>query len=101
MTTKAKDNVMQFLKAMVDKHPEGAIIRLYSLDAFNEYCIWAGENNVIVNIKIETFNENDMNVTRFGVIIRHLKIKGITTIRKRKANMKIFNMKEIKDHFKN
>ncbi len=100
MTTKAKDNVMQFLKAMVNMHPDGAIIRLYTADALKEYCKWASENNITVNLTTETFNENDMNATRFGSIIRSLKIKGITTAHKKKANMKIFNIEEIKEHFK-
>jgi hypothetical protein len=85
-----KEHVVMFIKSMISKHADNATIELLLKDVSKLFTEWRNNNNLSYEI----------DNTNLGVVIHHLKIKGITKGRRQNTgNMKKFNIKEIKDYF--
>ncbi len=87
-----KDQVINFIKYIIDKNNEDAILELLVSDLNKLFYEWRHNNNIV----------NSIDNTNLGVIVHHLKINGITKgKRKSSGNSKTFNIKLIKEHFSN
>ena len=85
-----KLQVILFLESMVQKHDDSVIITLEMSDVAKLFEEWQTHHQLTTKIPI----------IKLGCIIHHLKINGITKgQRKSSGNTKIFNIKQIKDHF--
>jgi hypothetical protein len=85
-----KDHIILFIKNMVSKHTGDITIELLVSDIAKLFKEWQNSNNYIY----------DIDNTNLGVLLHHIKIKGISKgRRKNTGNMKKFNIQQIKDHF--
>ena len=85
-----KNQVQMFIKDLITKYNDEIILELLICDISILFYDWRNKNNMM----------NCIDTTNLGVIIYNLKINGITKgQRKSSGNTKIFNIKQIKDHF--
>ena len=88
---KYKEHVLLFIKDMITKYEDDVVLELLISDISILFYDWRNRHDMI----------NCVDTTNLGVIIHHLKINGISKgRRKTTGNTKIFNIKQIKDHFK-
>jgi hypothetical protein len=86
-----KEHIILFIKDMINKHSEDITIELLLDDVSKLFTEWRNSKNLTYEI----------DNTNLGVLIYHLKINGITKgKRKNTGNTKRFNIKQIKEYFK-
>jgi len=85
-----KNHVVMFIKDLITKYNDETILELLISDISILFYDWRNKKDIM----------NCIDSTNLGVIIHHLKINGITKgQRKSSGNTKIFNIKQIREHF--